>query len=284
LLPKSAYKKNRPPWLRVKYVNNSGNKKISDAVKSNGLNTVCQTANCPNIFECYDNSSLTFLILGDKCSRSCSFCRVKSASSLSLDLDEPRRVAKAVTDLALKRVVITSVTRDDILDGGASLISLTISMTKENNPDCHIEALIPDLRGRRASFSIIFKSEPDILAHNIETVRRLYPKLRPQGDYDRSLKVLQLSKQAGLLTKSGMMVGLGEERDEIIEAMKDAHSSGTDIFTIGQYLSPSPIHHPISRYYQPSEFRELRSIGFDIGFSDVMSGPLTRSSYNLGGK
>ena len=282
MLPKSAYKKKRPPWLKVRYVNSSHYKKVGDAIKANDINTVCESANCPNIFECYSSLSLTFLILGDKCTRSCSFCRVESSTNLLLDLDEPKRVAKTASDLKLKRTVITSVTRDDILDGGAGLFASTISMTRVKNPNCHLEVLIPDFLGRKTSLSIIFKARPDILAHNIETVRRLYPKLRPQGDYGRSLKVLSLSKQAGFVTKSGIMVGLGEKRDEVIEVMKDVRANGTDIFTIGQYLRPSPNHHPISRYYRPFEFSELRSIGLKIGFSTVISGPLVRSSYRTG--
>ena len=282
LLPKSAYKEQRPSWLKVRYANSDGYNRISQALISNDLNTVCETANCPNIFDCYDRSSLTFLILGEKCSRSCSFCRVESSSCLPLDLDEPKRVARTTAELMLKKVVITSVARDDIQDGGSDLFASTIRFTKAGTPDCTVEALIPDFQGKRTSLRNIFRARPHILAHNIETVKRLYENLRPEGDYKRSLKVLSLSKQAGFVTKSGIMVGLGEKREEVVAAMKDAYESGVDIFTIGQYLSPSPDHHPISRYYDPLEFEVLRSIGMRIGFTDVISGPLVRSSYDLG--
>ena len=246
------------------------------------LNTVCEEANCPNIFECWQNRTATFMILGDVCTRACRFCAVTSGKPTWNDPLEPERVARAVEKMRLSHVVITSVARDDLPDGGASAFAQTISRTRDRNPDTRIEVLIPDFGGSESSLDTVLAAEPDILNHNIETVARLQKVVRSRATYERSLQLLERAKAKSpdKLTKSGIMLGVGEEVEEVIQTMRDLRDVGCDILTIGQYLRPSESHLPISRYYTPEEFAKLKEEGQGMGFRHVESGPLVRSSYH----
>ncbi len=247
------------------------------------LNTVCQSANCPNIGECWRAGTATFMILGGACTRNCRFCAVNHGEPWPVDDTEPERVAAAVAKLGLKHAVITSVTRDDLPDGGASIFAATITRIRSLAPKCSIEVLIPDFKGHEAPLKIVLAARPDVLDHNVETVKRLYDRVRPEAAYWRSIELLERAKSLlpDARTKSGIMIGLGETWDEIIQTMRDLRAVNVDILTIGQYLSPSESHAPIEKYYSPEQFSELGNVGLDMGFGHVESGPLVRSSYRV---
>ena len=249
------------------------------------LHTVCEEARCPNIGECWNSRTATFMILGDVCTRRCMFCAVKKgAPGGVVDTDEPRRLGEAVGYLKLNHIVITSVNRDDLADGGASVFAECIAEARKHRPGCTVEVLIPDLEGNWDALAVIVQAHPEVLNHNTETVSRLYRRVRPYANYQQTLNLLRIGKQleAQILTKSGLMVGLGETVTELLETMEDIRNTECDILTIGQYLSPSPRHLPIQRYYTPEEFEELKEAGIEMGFRHVESGPLVRSSYHAG--
>ena len=272
----------RPNWLRIKLSTGKNFNEIKAILRENKLHTVCEEALCPNIGECFEQRTATFLILGNTCTRQCGFCAVKKGMPFGIDKQEPLRIAKAVRKMQLKYVVITSVTRDDLTDGGASGYAQTIQRIREYVEDCMIEVLIPDFGGSSESLEIVLNARPDILNHNIETVQKLYSLVRPMADYERSLKLLEYAKEMinGVTTKSGLMLGLGEEWDEIISVMQAIRDAGCDILTLGQYLSPKIDALPIQRYYTPEEFEILKMEGEQMGFKHVESGPLVRSSYH----
>ena len=277
-----ALSKRHYPWLKVKLPHGENYFELKQLVRDKQLHTVCESASCPNIGECWNQKTATFMILGDVCTRSCGFCNVKTGRPLGLDHGEAARVAEAVKTLGLKHAVITSVNRDELPDGGASIWAETIRQVKAQNPACTVEALIPDFEGMEASLWCVLAAQPDILAHNTETVPRLYRTVRPQAKYPRSLELLQRAKGYGCVTKSGLMVGLGEEREELRQVMRDLCTVHCDILTIGQYLQPSRQHLPVRRFYTPDEFGQLRQEGLDAGFRHVEAGPLVRSSYHAG--
>ena len=269
-----------PPWLRVKIGNREQFVRMRQVVETHHLHTVCENASCPNIGECWGRGTATFMILGNRCTRDCRFCDVLPGQPEKVDADEPRRVAEAVRLLALKHAVITSVTRDDLPDGGAHIWAETIRQIRARNPECRIEALIPDFQGDEVSLGLVFDAQPDILGHNLETVPRLYPIARPQADYQQSLHVLRRAKEADLTTKSGIMLGMGETIEEIRVVMRDLRANKCDILTLGQYLQPTRAHIPIERYWTPEEFQQLKANGEELGFLHVEAGPLVRSSYH----
>ena len=272
----------KPEWLKVKAPGSENYLRLRQLMRGMKLNTVCEEAHCPNIGECWHHGTATFMILGDVCTRACGYCAVAHGKPATLDLDEPRRVADAVQVLGLNYVVITSVDRDDLPDGGSSLFAETIARTRELSPACRIEVLIPDFQGKADQLQIVLDARPDVLNHNTETVPRLYRKARSGGRYPRTLELLQRSKAyaPGIPTKTGLMVGLGEEKSELVAVFRDLREVGVDILTIGQYLRPTESHLEMIRYYTPDEFRELKAIALDLGFGHVESGPLVRSSYH----
>ncbi len=270
----------RPPWIRVKVSNNEQFVKMRQLVTSHQLHTVCESASCPNIGDCWGRGTATFMILGNRCTRDCRFCDVQSGQPGAVDVEEPQRVAEAIRLLALKHAVITSVTRDDLPDGGAHLWAETIRRIRATNPDCRIEALIPDFQGDEKALDIVFQANPDILGHNVETAPRLYPVVRAQADYQRSLTVLHQAKEIGLTTKSGMMLGMGETMQEIRSVMQDLRQIDCDVLTLGQYLQPTKSHIPVERYWSPEEFQQLKEEGEKFGFLHVEAAPLVRSSYH----
>jgi lipoic acid synthetase len=272
----------RPHWLKVRTSWGENYRRIKSLLSRFDLHTVCQEANCPNIGHCFEQGTATFLILGDICTRGCRFCDVKRGIPHSVDEGEPERVAEAVKELKLEYAVITSVTRDDLPDGGASIFAQTIREIRQVVPDCMIEVLIPDLSGSFECLRIIVEAKPNVLNHNAETVRRLYPGVRRGADYQRSLDLLRNAKRIdeNLITKSGVMLGLGESREEVVELMSDLRNACCELLTIGQYLSPSEEHLPVNRFYHPDEFAELKKTGEKMGFAHVESGPLVRSSYH----
>ena len=274
--------KKKPEWIRSKLTNSREFFLTKTVVNQNNLVTVCQEANCPNITECWSKRHATFMIMGDTCTRACAFCDVKTGKPEKLDPFEHIKIANAVKKLNLRHVVITSVDRDDLKDGGSSHFKEVVLMTRRRNPNTTIEVLTPDFLRKGDSYKIILKSNPDVFNHNIETVPRLYVKVRPGARYFASLELLKNAKNynSNIFTKSGIMVGLGEEKDEIIQVMDDLRSANVDFLTIGQYLQPSAKHHPLDRYYNPSEFKELEKIAKSKGFLLVSSSPLTRSSYH----
>lgn len=251
-------------------------RKVRELINDHRIHTVCESARCPNIGECFSRNTLTFMILGNICTRQCAFCGVGKGRPLPPDPEAPKRIAKAARKLGLDYVVVTSVTRDDLPDGGASQFAAVIAALRPHKA----EVLIPDLQGNEAALNTIFDAAPCVLNHNVETVPRLYPRIRPQADYRRSLQVLKMAKNRGLYTKSGLMVGFGETGDEVISVLKDLRGTGCDIVTIGQYLPPSRSHPRPERYYLPEEFEEYREISKDLGFKKVFSGPFVRSSYH----
>ncbi|AHY45684.1 lipA: lipoyl synthase [Rubrobacter radiotolerans] len=275
-------KHGRPDWLKARVPGGEAYREIKETMRGLSLHTVCEEARCPNIGECWNNRTATFMILGNVCTRSCGFCAVLTGKPTELDLDEPRRVADAAKKMGLRHAVITSVNRDEQLDGGAGIFAATIRAIREEVPGCAVEVLTPDFKGRRESVQTVIDARPDTFNHNIETVPRLYPAVRPQAKYRRSLEVLRYAKELNPegLTKSGFMLGLGEVREEIIQTMQDLRDHDVDILTVGQYLRPSENHLPMVRYATPKEFAEYRKIGFELGFSHVESGPLVRSSYH----
>ncbi|MCD6452143.1 MAG: lipoyl synthase [Acidobacteria bacterium] len=270
-----------PDWLKVRFPSGEEYRRVKLLLRRLHLHTVCESARCPNIGECFNRGVATFMILGDVCTRNCRFCNVEKGVPLPLDPEEPKRVAEAVVKLNLRYAVITSVTRDDLPDGGAGFFAETIKMIRKYSPSTRVEVLIPDFKGDPEALETVLSASPDVLNHNLETVRRLYPEVRPQADYERSLAVLKRAKEhvPSLLTKSGLMVGLGEDISEIKEAMADLRETGCDLLTLGQYLQPTPSHLPIARYYHPDEFRKLAREGMEMGFLHVEAGPLVRSSY-----
>jgi len=270
----------RPEWLKVKLPTGSNYKDVHTLMRRAKLNTVCEEAKCPNIAECWNSRTATFMILGDTCTRSCGFCNVKTGIPNELDLDEPRRVAESVESLELRHVVITSVDRDELKDGGASIFSETIRLIRKKTPGCTIEILIPDFKGDESAFEIIMQNPPDILNHNLETVKRVYHAVRPQAKYERSLNLITWFKNRNLRTKSGIMVGIGETNEEVFELMKDLYNHGCDIMTIGQYLQPTKTHLPVHRYVTLEEFKLFKEFGLELGFKSVESAPLVRSSYH----
>jgi lipoic acid synthetase len=270
----------RPDWLKVKLPTGDNYSDVKNLMRKQQLHTVCEEAKCPNIAECWNHRTATFMILGDTCTRSCGFCNVKLGIPNKLDLDEPKRVAESVEELNLRHVVITSVNRDELEDGGASIFSETVRFIRQRMPRTTIEILIPDFKGSISAFEIIMQNPPDILNHNLETVSRLYPVVRPQAKYSRSLELIKWFKQKELKTKSGIMVGIGEKVDEVILLMQDLRSSGCDILTIGQYLQPTKLHLPVDRFVSPEEFNFYKVEGLKMGFKIVESSPLVRSSYH----
>lgn len=270
----------RPDWLKVKLPTGENYSDVKNLIRRQKLNTVCEEARCPNIAECWNHRTATFMILGDTCTRSCGFCNVKLGLPTELDLDEPKRVTESVIELNLKHVVITSVNRDELKDGGATIFKECVRLIREQKPDCTIEILIPDFKGEVHAFEIIMQSPPDILNHNLETVPRLYHAVRPQAKYERSLKLITWFKERGLKTKSGLMVGIGEQTQEVLDTMKDLNNHGCDILTIGQYLQPTKNHLPVDRFVTPEEFAMYKTEGLKMGFKIVESSPLVRSSYH----
>ena len=276
----------KPEWLRIRLGDPTNQNQVLQLIEGLNLHTVCQEARCPNIFECWTDRTATFMLGGDICTRHCGFCAVGKGKPGDLDPDEPRHVAEAVGHLNLAHAVITSVNRDDLPDGGAAHWAETIRQVRAMNPECKVEVLIPDFNGDEAALNTVLDAEPDVLNHNTETIARLYRRVRPDAIYQQSLTLLQRAaarrdrEARGMLTKSGIMVGLGEEFDEVVELMKDLRSVSCDIMTIGQYLQPHARRLPVERYVTPAEFAEWREIGMSLGFRHVESSPLTRSSYH----
>jgi len=269
-----------PSWLKVTLQTGPAYQDLRKILDGLGLHTICEEARCPNIWECWNNRTATFLILGDICTRRCHYCAVETGRPLPVDQDEPVRVAQAVQAMGLRHAVITSVNRDELADGGASIFAETIRQIRRLNPSCTIETLIPDFEGHEAALATVTSEKPEILNHNIETVPRLFPTIRPQGKYQRSIDLLGRAKRLGMKTKSGLMVGMGETVDEIRQVMRDLRSVGCDILTIGQYLQPTKQHLPVIWFYHPGAFALLKEEGLALGFRHVESGPLVRSSYH----
>ena len=272
----------KPAWLKVKAPGGPRYLALQQMMRNRKLHTVCEEAHCPNIGECWEHEAATFMILGDVCTRNCAYCAVAHGAPAPVDEDEPARLADAVAEMALRHVVITSVDRDDLPNGGAEIFAACIAEIRRRVPDSSIEVLIPDFKGSPAALRIVVEARPDILNHNLETIERLYRLARPGGRYTRALELLRRAREMNpdALTKSGIMCGLGEEWDELLLAMRDLRAQGVDILTIGQYLRPSEQHLPVARWYTPDEFAELRRRGLDMGFHHVESGPLVRSSYH----
>jgi lipoyl synthase len=280
ILPRSPDQGRKPPWLKMKMPAGEGYSRLLKLVNDNHLHTVCQSAKCPNMGECWAAGTATLMILGDVCTRSCGFCHIATGRPPTLDLDEPRRVGHAVRMMDLNHIVITSVNRDELPDGGAGVWARTIREIRLQSPGTSVEVLIPDFCGDWDALQLVFDEKPDILNHNIETVPRLYPTVRPQAKYHRSLKLLQKSREQGFITKTGMMLGLGEEEPEIDQVLDDLVAIGCNILTLGQYLRPTPEHLPVVRWVHPDEFADWKSRGEARGLRHVESGPLVRSSYH----
>ncbi|WIG59091.1 MAG: Lipoyl synthase [Ktedonobacterales bacterium] len=272
----------RPDWLRVRVPTGENYEELKRLINSKSLHTVCEEARCPNIGECWSHRTATFMILGSVCTRSCGFCAIATGRPMALDWEEPRRVAEAITQMGLRHAVLTSVNRDELHDGGATIFAATIRWVRRLNPECAVEVLTPDFKGDRHALKILLDARPNVYSHNLETVARLQHTVRPQAAYDRSLQVLRWSKEMypDIPTKTGFMLGLGETHDEILDLMRDIRSADVDILNIGQYLQPTPDHLPIERYVTPDEFREYKAAGLAMGFKHVESGPLVRSSYH----
>lgn len=272
-----------PPWFRIRLSTNKRASRVRRLIQDHNLHTVCRSAACPNQTECWNAGTATFMILGNVCTRGCRFCNVPKGTPQGLDRDEPRRVAHAVAELKLNYAVVTSVTRDDLADGGAAIFAETIREIKKLNPECKVEVLIPDFQGSESALRTVLEADPDVLNHNIETVPSLYPQVRPQADYQRSLELLAYAHTNARATKSGLMVGLGESADEVRTTIKDLRNAGCDILTVGQYLQPGKKLLPVKRYYSPDEFGDLQRESIAIGFRHVVSGPMVRSSYHAEG-
>jgi lipoic acid synthetase len=272
----------RPQWLRAPAPAGANYRELKGLVERLNLHTVCESAACPNVGECWNHRTATFMILGNVCTRRCGFCAVRKGAPLAVDYDEPRRVAEAVASLGLRFAVITSVNRDDRKDGGAGLFALTIRAIRERVPGCGVEVLVPDFQGSHKAMDVVMEARPDVLNHNTETVPRLYRQVRLGARYERSLDMLAYAKRVsrGAPTKSGLMLGLGETPDEVLQVMRDLSAHEVDILTLGQNLRPSPRHLPVVRYVPPAEFDDLRRAGLAMGFAHVQSGPLVRSSYH----
>jgi lipoic acid synthetase len=272
----------KPEWIKTRANMGPEYTRLRSLVKSEGLHTVCQEAACPNIFECWEDKEATFLIGGERCTRRCDFCNIDTGKPEELDRDEPRRVAESVQSMGLKYATITGVTRDDLEDEGAWLYAETIRKVHELNPGTGVEMLAPDFSGNPVYLNEVFESRPEVFAHNLETVPRIFKRIRPAFTYERSLNVITQARDYGLITKSNLILGLGETREEISQALVDLNAAGCDLITITQYLRPTNKHHPVERWVKPEEFVELAKEADDIGFSGVMSGPLVRSSYRAG--
>ena len=272
----------KPPWIKTKLKMGPQYKELTELVKSEGLHTVCQEAGCPNIYECWEDREATFLIGGDQCTRRCDFCQIDTGKPAELDTDEPRRVAESVATMGLHYATVTGVARDDLPDQGAWLYAETVRQIHAAVPGCGVELLIPDFNAEPELLAQVFDAAPEVLAHNLETVPRIFKRIRPAFRYERSLDVITQARRAGLVTKSNLILGMGETREEISEALADLYAAGCELVTITQYLRPSLRHHPVSRWVKPEEFVELREEATEIGFAGVMSGPLVRSSYRAG--
>ena len=269
-----------PPWFKLKIEAGPSYRRIQSLVREKRLHTICEEARCPNKWECWNNRTATFLLLGDVCTRRCHYCSVTTGRPDAVDRQEPERVAETVRTLDLRHAVLTSVNRDELDDGGASVFAATIHAIRRRLQTCTIEVLVPDFQGRRASLDVVLTANPEIFNHNIETVPRLFPVVRPQGKYDRSLQVLQWAKARGARTKSGLMVGMGETNEELLSVLRDLRAVGCGMVSIGQYLQPTKKHRVVKRYYEPEEFENLKRYGMALGFRHVESGPLVRSSYH----
>ncbi len=272
----------KPPWIKTRLRMGPQYAELKNLVRREGLHTVCEEAGCPNIFECWEDREATFLIGGEACTRRCDFCQIDTGKPAPLDTDEPRRVAESVAAMGLSYATVTGVARDDLPDGGAWLYAQVCREIHAVTGGCGVELLIPDFNAEPDRLAEVFGSRPEVLAHNIETVPRIFRRIRPGFRYERSLEVLTRARQAGLVTKSNLILGLGEERHEISETMADLLDAGCELLTITQYLRPSPRHHPVERWVRPEEFAELREEALEMGFAGVMSGPLVRSSYRAG--
>jgi lipoic acid synthetase len=272
----------KPPWIKTRLKTGPEYTELKSLVRREGLHTVCEEAGCPNIYECWEDREATFLIGGDQCTRRCDFCQIDTGKPQPLDTDEPRRVAESVATMGLAYATVTGVARDDLDDGGAWLYAQTAREIHAAIPGCGVELLIPDFNAVPERLAEVFSARPEVLAHNVETVPRIFKRIRPGFRYERSLDVITQARDAGLVTKSNLILGMGEERSEISTAMADLHSAGCDLLTITQYLRPSPRHHPVERWVKPEEFVELREEALALGFAGVMSGPLVRSSYRAG--
>ncbi|MEV2266276.1 lipoyl synthase [Nonomuraea africana] len=272
----------KPPWIKTKLKTGPEYTELKSLVRREGLHTVCEEAGCPNIYECWEDREATFLIGGDQCTRRCDFCQIDTGKPKEYDKDEPRRVAESVQQMGLKYATVTGVARDDLPDGGAWLYAETARQIHSQLPGCGVELLVPDFNGDQAQLEEVFSSRPEVFAHNIETVPRIFKRIRPAFRYERSLDVITKAREAGLVTKSNLILGMGEEREEIVQAMRDLHEAGCDLLTVTQYLRPTPRHHPVERWVKPEEFVELQAEAEAIGFAGVLSGPLVRSSYRAG--
>ncbi|SEG85133.1 lipoic acid synthetase [Nonomuraea solani] len=272
----------KPPWIKTKLKTGPEYTELKSLVRREGLHTVCEEAGCPNIYECWEDREATFLIGGDQCTRRCDFCQIDTGKPKEYDRDEPRRVAESVQQMGLRYATVTGVARDDLPDGGAWLYAETARQIHALLPGCGVELLVPDFNGDRDQLEEVFSSKPEVFAHNVETVPRIFKRIRPAFRYERSLGVITTAREAGLVTKSNLILGMGETREEVAEAMRDLHAAGTDLLTITQYLRPTPRHHPVERWVKPEEFVELQAEAEAIGFAGVLSGPLVRSSYRAG--
>jgi lipoic acid synthetase len=272
----------KPPWIRTTARMGPQYRELQGLVRREGLHTVCQEAGCPNIYECWEDREATFLIGGDRCTRRCDFCQIDTGRPAPLDRDEPRRVAESVRTMGLRYATVTGVARDDLSDGGAWLYAETVRRIHQLCPGTGVELLIPDFDGLADQLAAVFSSRPEVLAHNVETVPRIFRRIRPGFRFRRSLDVLTMARDAGLVTKSNLILGMGETPDEVVETMRDLHAAGCDLLTITQYLRPSVRHHPVDRWVKPAEFVEHAQVAKEIGFVGVMAGPLVRSSYRAG--
>jgi lipoic acid synthetase len=272
----------KPPWIKTTAKMGPEYRELQSLVKREGLHTVCQEAGCPNIFECWEDREATFLIGGDHCTRRCDFCLIDTGKPDPLDPDEPRRVAESVQAMGLRYATVTGVTRDDLDDEGAWLYAETVRAIHLLNPGTGVEILTPDFSAKADLLQQVFDAEPEVFAHNVETVPRIFRRIRPAFSYERSLDVLTMSRSAGMITKSNLILGMGETREEISTALRDLYQAGCDLITITQYLRPTPRHHPVERWVAPEEFDELRDEAIELGYAGVMSGPLVRSSYRAG--
>jgi len=272
----------KPEWIKTRAKMGPEYQALQSLVKTEGLHTVCQEAGCPNIYECWEDREATFLIGGSQCTRRCDFCQIDTGKPADFDADEPRRVGDSVTQMKLRYATVTGVARDDLEDEGAWLYAETIRQIHQQSPGTGVEILVPDFSGNPDLLKLVFDAAPEVFAHNVETVPRIFKQIRPAFRYDRSLDVITQARDYGLVTKSNLILGMGETTEEIIQALRDLHDAGTDIITITQYLRPTPRHHPVDRWVKPQEFVELKGIADEIGFIGVRSGPLVRSSYRAG--
>ncbi|OKL54238.1 lipoyl synthase [Bowdeniella nasicola] len=272
----------KPEWIRTTAYMGEQYRDVKSLMRGASLHTVCEEAGCPNIFECWEDREATFLIGGETCTRRCDFCQIDSGKPAEYDRDEPRRVAESVAHLGLKYATVTGVARDDLPDGAAWLYAETTRQIHASSPGTGVELLIPDFKGDADLLAEVFSSRPEVLGHNLETVPRIFRRIRPAFRYERSLELISAASKAGLITKSNLILGMGETREEIEEAMRDLHDAGCDLLTITQYLRPSALHHPIDRWVKPEEFIELSDYGYEIGYAGIMAGPLVRSSYRAG--